>query len=92
MFFIFLPIVIIMVGLYWYIEIKIPQLKEEAIQNGEVCAEFTSADFTNRGYGCCQDCNKLDLEYFKYEFSSSMFGADIRNCYCEKNSTITQIW
>ena len=92
MFLMFLPIALIIGGAYWYTEIKLPQLEEEAIQRGEVCDEFTSVSFMKNGYGCCKDCEELNLQYFKYEFSSSLFGANVENCYCENNNTITQVW
>lgn len=44
------------------------------------------------GYSCCQDCNRLDLEYFRYEFAGSFFGASIENCYCKEDNDIKQIW
>lgn len=84
-----LPLMLLVGWYVWYDMIKLPQLKEEAIQNKEICGEFNKYD---REYNCCKDCNKLKLEYFRYEFSASLFGASIRNCYCEGNNTTIQIW
>ena len=88
MFLPFLLIGLLITGwFFWYI----PNQKEKAISLGEVCGDMTKWD-TLVGYGCCEDCKELDLEYFKHEFSSSLFGANIENCYCKENNSVVQIW
>ena len=85
----FLPIVIILSVVVWWQVYGLPEKQMEAIAKGEVCDEFVKYD---NEYDCCKDCEDLNLKYFKYEFSSSLFGANIKNCYCEKNNTVTQVW
>ena len=78
--------IIIISGLEWW-QVK---AEKKAISLGEVCGNFTSA---NSGwYTCCKDCEMLQLEYFRYERSSSLFGASIKNCYCKENNEVNQIW
>ncbi len=86
---IFIPLIIIMGAIVWYVQYGLPDLKAKDISQGKVCGDFTSFDSE---YICCKDCEKLDLEYFKYEFSSSLFGANVKNCYCESNNEVEQIW
>jgi hypothetical protein len=66
-------------------------IKEQERAMGRECDGITQFDSTT-GYTCCQDCHKLNLDYFKYEYSSGIFGAEIKNCYCLDNSKSVQIW
>jgi len=84
---IFIVVTILVLGyIYWYL----PHLKEEATLSGEVCGDFTSVDGIS--YTCCKDCEKLNLDYFRYEYSGALFGASISNCYCKDNNDVKQIW
>lgn len=79
-------IVITIIMIAWYVPMK----ENQARLKGEVCGEFTS--FDGMGYDCCKDCEKLELAYFRYKSSNSLLRASIRNCYCEKDNEVQQIW
>ncbi len=78
-------LIIVVIVSYFWIEHNHNVIRETE----QDCGGFYSYQ---SGYDCCQDCNKLDLEYFKYEHAGSLFGANVRNCYCKENSSVTQVW
>ncbi len=82
--------VIVIGSVFLYYGIIIPRDIERFKSLGEVCDGLTPV---NSGeYDCCLDCKHLKLEYFKYEYSSSFFTADIKNCYCNENDKVIHVW
>ena len=51
--------------------------------------EYTKPDYELE---CREGCASIDKQYFKYDFSDGGFGPDIRDCFCNNNGNIEQIW
>ncbi len=88
---IFLAFLFLWVFMAFFLGWYIPEEKDKAISRGEVCDGKTVLDGAIR-YNCCENCEELELEYFKHEYSTSLFGANIENCYCKENNDVKQIW
>ena len=75
--------------------IMISEIKNETKVVKECKGLYHTEDFctTLVSAECGMDCKELELEFFRYEYSGSMFGASIKNCFCRTDENeIKQIW